>query len=174
VITPLPVHNKHFIFLTQPSANLLALYTFSDLSTAKFLSQHYNARVSYADSIPSHLLVGPAAPSTAVSAPYQHKYSTEMFSSPRPQYVTSHSASDDLTLIDRLLGGFYDSVAQKAALAKLEGKTVRKTLRPRKLQPEGDHQLGFFEQGLVLGASLFLTLVVSAVGCGIWIWRRPT
>ncbi|TGO69076.1 hypothetical protein BELL_0791g00030 [Botrytis elliptica] len=90
--------------MTQKSKSpLLALYIFSDLSTAKFLAQHFNASTSYVNHIPLHLLVGPAAPSTPLPIPAFHKYSVEMFSSPCPQYTVL--PPEDFLLIDKILAG---------------------------------------------------------------------
>jgi hypothetical protein len=159
------------------SPDLLALYTFSDPVTAKFLSQHVNAHTSFANSIPSHILVGPAAPITPVPAPPHHKYSTNMFSSPRPQYIALPAPSSDLALIDDMLARFYEPAGQSWALVKLRGKVVgkdgkaAKLLKPKKVQPEGS-QLGFFEQGILLGAGLVLTVIISTAIGGIWVVKR--
>lgn len=161
----------------RPSSNLLALYTFSDPATAKFLSQQLNALTSFANFIPSHILVGPAAPNTPVPAPPHHKYSSNMFSSPRPQYIALPAPSNDLALIDDVLARFHEPAGQSLALLKLREKVVgrdgkaAKLLKPKKAQPKGS-QLGFFEQGILLGAGLVLTLVISTVVGGIWVLRR--
>jgi hypothetical protein len=160
--------------LTFPSSDLLALYTFSDAATAKFLSQHFNALVSYANHIPSHLLVGPAAPASPLAPPVRHKYSTEMFSSPRPQYTASASAKDDVALVDSILAGFHEPARQQAALQKLDatmGGKQGRVLQPKKIQPMGD-QLGFFEQGILLGLGSVVVFAISTVGISILAWKR--
>ncbi|TGO62071.1 hypothetical protein BCON_0022g00080 [Botryotinia convoluta] len=69
--------------MTQKSKSpLLALYVFSDLPTAKFLAQHFNASASYVNHIPQHLLVRPAAPSTPLPIPAFHKYRDVLISMP--------------------------------------------------------------------------------------------
>jgi hypothetical protein len=160
--------------LTFPRSDLLALYTFSDAATAKFLSQHFNALTSYANHIPSHLLVGPAAPVSPLAPPARHKYSIEMFSSPRPQYTTSASAKDDVALVDSILAGFHEPARQQTALQKLDatmGGKQGRVLQPKKIQPMGD-QLGFFEQGILLGLGSVLAIAISTVGISIWAWKR--
>ncbi|PQE22030.1 aldehyde dehydrogenase protein [Rutstroemia sp. NJR-2017a BBW] len=173
-----PLRVVYFVFkeprLTFPSSDLLALYTFSDAATAKFLSQHFNALTSYANHIPSHLLVGPAAPVSPLAPPPRHKYSIEMFSSPRPQYTSSASAKDDVALVDSILAGFYEPAKQQTALQKLDatmGGKQGRVLQPKKIQPMGD-QLGFFEQGILLGLGSVLAFAISTVGIGIWAWKR--
>lgn len=100
-----------------------------------------------------------------------------MFSSPRPQYITSPAPSSDLALIDDVLSRFHEPAGQSSALVKLRGKVVgkdgkaAKLLKPKKAQPKGS-QLGFFEQGIVLGAGLVLTVVISTVVGGGWMLRR--
>lgn len=42
---------------------------------------------------------------------------------------------------------------------------------PKTGQPLG-HAVGFFEQGIFLGAGLFLTVVVPAVAYGSWVLGR--
>ncbi|KFY28342.1 hypothetical protein V491_00524 [Pseudogymnoascus sp. VKM F-3775] len=165
------------VHISKLGFDLLALYTFSDPATAKFLSQHLNALTSFANSIPSHILVGPAAPNTAIPPPPHHKYSTDMFSSPRPQYIALPAPSSDLALIDDVLARFDEPAGQSSALVKLRRKVVgkdgkaAKLLKPKKAQPKGS-QLGFFEQGIVLGVGLVLTAVVSTVVGGVWALRR--
>lgn len=100
-----------------------------------------------------------------------------MFSSPRPQYIALPAPSSDLALIDDMLARFYEPAGQSSALVKLRGKVVGKDgkavklLKPKKAQPEGS-QLGFFEQGILLGTGLVLTVIISTVIGGIWVVRR--
>ena len=100
-----------------------------------------------------------------------------MFSSPRPQYITLPAPPNDLTLIDDVLAKFHEPAGQSSALLKLRGKVVgrdgkaARRLNPKKAQPKGS-QLGFFEQGVVSGAGLVLTVVISTVVGGIWVLRR--
>ncbi|KFY35727.1 hypothetical protein V494_05662 [Pseudogymnoascus sp. VKM F-4513 (FW-928)] len=163
--------------ISKLNPDILALYTFSDTATAKFLSQHVNALTSFANSIPSHILVGPAAPITSILAPQYHKYSSNMFSSPRPQYIALPAPSGDLALIEDILSRFYEPAEQSSSLLKLRGKRVErdgksvKVLKPKKAQPKR-FQLGFFEQGILLGAGVVLTVVISTVVSGIWVLRR--
>ncbi|TGO82771.1 hypothetical protein BPOR_0762g00040 [Botrytis porri] len=81
----------------------LALHIFSDLSTVKFLAQHFNASTSYVNHIPLHLLVGPAAPSTPLPIPACHKYSVEMYSSPCSQYISL--PPEALLLLGKVVAG---------------------------------------------------------------------
>ncbi|KAM3071814.1 hypothetical protein ACMFMG_009671 [Clarireedia jacksonii] len=162
------------INIARSESDLLALYAFSDAATAKFLSQHFDALASYANHIPSHLLMGPAAPISPLAPPARHKYSIEMFSSPRPQYTSSASANDDVALVDRIIADFHEPAKQQAVLQKLDatmGGKQGRVLQPRKIQPMGD-QLGFFEQGILLGAASVLAFAISTVGISIWAWKR--
>ncbi|KAF7925153.1 uncharacterized protein EAE98_007241 [Botrytis deweyae] len=151
--------------MTQKSKSpLLALYIFSDLSTAKFLAQHFNASTSYVNHIPLHLLVGPAAPSTPLPIPAFHKYSVEMFSSPCPQYTAL--PPEDFLLIDKVLAGG----SEGHELLKKTREGAVKAL-PETGQAPG-HAIGFFEQGILLGGGLFLSVVVPTLGYVSWVGGR--
>ncbi|KAF5870410.1 putative aldehyde dehydrogenase protein [Botrytis fragariae] len=151
--------------MTQKSKSpLLALYIFSDLSTAKFLAQHFNASTSYVNHIPLHLLVGPAAPSTQLPIPAFHKYSVEMFSSPCPQYIAL--PPEDLFLLDKVLAGGSEANELFERIRKMAVKAL-----PETGQAPG-HAIGFFEQGILLGAGLFLSAVVPALGYISWVGGR--
>jgi hypothetical protein len=97
-----------------------------------------------------------------------------MFSSPRPQYTASASAKDDVALVDSILAGFHEPARQQAALQKLDatmGGKQGRVLQPKKIQPMGD-QLGFFEQGILLGLGSVVVFAISTVGISILAWKR--
>ncbi|KAM0146890.1 hypothetical protein ACHAPC_003279 [Botrytis cinerea] len=151
--------------MTQKSRSpLLALYIFSDLSTAKFLAQHFNASTSYVNHIPLHLLVGPAAASTPLPIPAFHKYSAEMFSSTCPQYIAL--PPEDLLVVDKVLAGGSESNELLKKIQKVAVKAL-----PETGQAPG-HAIGFFEQGILLGGALFLSVVVPALGYVSWVGGR--
>lgn len=117
--------------------------------------------------IPLHILIGPAAPQSPIETPVAHKYSVEMFSANRPQYI--ESPTEELLVIDKLLRGEAQGVSSK----KLHESAVRPL--PNTGQPLG-HAVGFFEQGIFLGAGILFLIVVPAVGFGSWktisnVWR---
>lgn len=148
-------------------STFLAVYLFADLPTAKFLAQHFDAAITYVNQIPMNLLIGPAAPTTLVSALGFHKYSTEMFSSERPQIVLSPSS--DVLVIEKLFEGVQQSESREVSLRKIRSNAVEPL--PKTGQPKG-HAIGFFEQGILLGAGLFLSVFVPAVGYGSWVLGR--
>jgi len=149
------------------SSDALALYVFADPPTAKFLAQQFNAGISYINHIPTHLLVGPAAPSSQLTTPSSHKYSVEMFSSPKPQFIAP--PADDLLIVDRLLREFQNTTSQTACLQKMQSVAVNPL--PKTGQPPG-HALGFFEQGIFLGLGVFLTTVIPSLGYGLWMLKK--
>ncbi|TGO19723.1 hypothetical protein BPAE_0336g00030 [Botrytis paeoniae] len=118
---------------------LLAVYIFSDLSTAKFLAQNLSASTSYTNHISLHLLVGPAAPSTPLPIPAFHKYSVEMFSSPCPQYIAL--PPEDLLLLDKVLAGRSEAHQLFERIRKVAVNAL-----PETGQAPG-HAIGFFEHG---------------------------
>ncbi|KAE8453262.1 hypothetical protein EG329_011329 [Mollisiaceae sp. DMI_Dod_QoI] len=140
----------------------LAAYLFSDPPTAKFLAQHLNAETTYVNQIPLHLLIGPAAPITSLSMPISHKYSLEMFSSSKPEYISS--PSEELQALEQVLSG-----DDEMLLRAIRKKAVEPL--PKTGQPLG-HAVGFFEQGIFLGAGLFLTVFIPSVAYGSWVLGR--
>ncbi|ESZ93897.1 hypothetical protein SBOR_5718 [Sclerotinia borealis F-4128] len=153
--------------MTQKSKSpLLAVYLFSNPSTAKFLAQQFHASISYVNQIPLHLLVGPAAPLTPLPTPAFHKYSVEMFSSVCPQYILP--PSEDLLILDEFVGG-RESISKEALLKKMQRVATKKL--PETGQGLG-HAIGFFEQGIWLGAALFLSVVIPALGYASWVGGR--
>jgi len=146
---------------------MLALYVFADPRTGKFLAQQFNACSTYINHIPTHLLIGPAAPSTLHAVPSSHKYSVEMFSSSKPQYIIP--PADDLILVDRLLCQFQDTTLQGTYLQRMKSKALEPLRKTN--QPLG-HALGFFEQGIFLGLGLFLTVMIPSMGFGLWMLKK--
>ncbi|THV46061.1 hypothetical protein BGAL_0421g00090 [Botrytis galanthina] len=151
--------------MTQKSKSpLLALYIFSDPSTAKFLAQHLNANTTYINHIPLHLLIGPAAPDTPLPIPALHTYSVEMFSSPRPQYIALPPA--DLSLLDKIRAGGSENHELVERIRKMAVKAL-----PETGQAPG-HAIGFFEQGILLGGGLFLSVLLPVLGYVSWVGGR--
>lgn len=97
-----------------------------------------------------------------LTAPIAHKYSPEMFSSSRPQYISP--PSKDLQALENVV-----STGEEVLLISIR-KQAEEPL-PKTGQPLG-HAVGFFEQGIFLGAGLFLTVFVPAVAYGSWILGR--
>lgn len=89
-----------------------------------------------------------------------------MFSSERPQYISPPSG--DLLAVEKLFDRDHDS-AIKGLLAELRNAAVEPL--PKTGQPPG-HAIGFFEQGILLGAGLFLSVVVPAMGYGWYVLGR--
>jgi hypothetical protein len=153
---------------SQPTScpTLLASYIFADLPAAKFLAQQLDSHMSCVNQIPLHLLVGPAAP-LGYTSEFSYRYNTAMFSSPRPQYVTPPSA--ELTKAGDALGQFTTSTSQQQYMREL--RKVALDALPPTGQPKG-HAIGFFDQGILIGAGIFLTVVLPSVGYGAWFLGR--
>ncbi|OBT85867.1 hypothetical protein VE02_06076 [Pseudogymnoascus sp. 03VT05] len=172
LVTEMKIHGCYLSIVTSTSmvdaiikemkSNLLAAYIFAQPAEAKFLAQHLKAHLTVINQIPVNLLVGPAAPyGTAME--YKYRYSPEMFSIPRPQYI--HALPTELSVVDEhLFPG-----------RNLNGTTKVKQLRSlaaRKLTRTGQAQgydIGFFEQGILLGLGVFLSIVMPAAGWGLWV-----
>lgn len=94
-----------------------------------------------------------------------------MFSSERPQYVKP--PTEDLLWIDEILVTSQQSKSMAAALKKIQSSAVEPL--PKTGQGLG-HAIGFFEQGILLGAVLFFSAVIPTLGYGSWVlgthaWR---
>lgn len=159
-----PLSNSNFKALNLPAirSSLLAAYIFAQPPEAKFLAQHLKAHLTVINQIPVNLLVGPAAPSgTAIE--YKYRYSSEMFSISRPQYISA--LPTELSVVDEhLIPGWNANRATKA-------KQLR-SLATQKLPGTGQAQgydIGFFEQGIFLGLGIVLSIAVPATGWGLWV-----
>ncbi|KAK5064587.1 hypothetical protein LTR84_000420 [Exophiala bonariae] len=141
-----------------------ALFVFAGPREAKYLAQHIFSQVTIVNHIPAQLLVGPTTP-IGYPVSLRTRYSASMFEYPSPQFAVgprSHLAS-------RILAGPTKS-------AWLMG-IAQKPLKPTGQPPPG--AWGFFEQGMVIGALVYLLpiLSVSLFGAGyasIWGYRKFT
>ncbi|KAJ0359648.1 hypothetical protein COL154_008133 [Colletotrichum chrysophilum] len=140
---------------------LLAGYFFASPDAAKYLSQHLPSHISFVNQIPSSLLLGPAA-STSHDAAFEFRYSKEMFSVSRPQFIEQPSGA--LAKVDQLLSGAGGITTQ--SLRALATAPLKPTNQP------GNSRLGFFEQGFVVGASLIMSIVLPSLAYGTWIGGR--
>jgi hypothetical protein len=73
----------------------LAAYHFGNAQVGKYLAQSVDARVSFVNHIPRDLLVGPARPVTQVGDALA-TYTVDMFSLPRPAFITPSSSSSEI------------------------------------------------------------------------------
>ncbi|GJC93842.1 putative Aldehyde dehydrogenase [Colletotrichum higginsianum IMI 349063] len=142
---------------------LLAVYLFASPEAAKYLSQHLPAHISLINQIPSNLLLGPAAPTQHNSA-FEFRYSKEMFSVARPQFVERPTGA--LAKVEQLLAGPGSGGVTVHSLHTLALTPLGPTKQP------GNSRLGFFEQGFVLGASLIMSVVLPSLAYGTWIGGR--
>lgn len=154
-----------------------ALYLFAKAREAKYLSQYIESRATYVNHIPAQLsskitpifythtvhliiiwdnkkltnnsIVGPMVPKD-YSTNLRTRYKREMFELPSPEIVpgpNSHLVSHLLDKVD-----LFDQVAQKS-------------LKPTG-QPESG-AWGFFEQGIILGATVYILPVLGAMLFGV-------
>ncbi|KAI8248188.1 hypothetical protein K4K56_011126 [Colletotrichum sp. SAR 10_98] len=140
---------------------LLAGYFFASPDAAKYLSQHLPSHISFVNQIPSSLLLGPAA-STSHDAAFEFRYSKEMFSVSRPQFIEQPSGA--LAKVDQRLSGAGGITTQ--SLRALATAPLKPTNQP------GNSRLGFFEQGFVVGASLIMSIALPSLAYGTWIGGR--
>lgn len=157
VIHPVSSLDDAIDYVNSTSAEpLTSLSAFGNPEVGKYLSQFIAAHVCCINDIPVELLVAPLTPlgfATQLEGPYRR----EMFSKPYPRYVQFGAQNEKLTRI-------LDTNDTKEA-AKL-GKQARTTNTDVK-RPAG-HAVGFFEQGLLFGASIGSTAIVLS---SVMMWK---
>jgi len=136
---------------TSNDAPLAALHVFGNSEVAKYVSQFVHSNLTCVNEIPVELIVAPLTPigfATQLGKPYRK----EMFSSAKPQYIQFGKREERLSVIIE-------------SNNEVEASKLRKQAQAIKVQinqPAG-HAIGHFEQGLLVGASLALVTIVSAV-----------
>ncbi|KAK1984356.1 Aldehyde/histidinol dehydrogenase [Colletotrichum cereale] len=151
---------------TQEFENpLLAAYFFAGPEEAKYLAQHLPAHISFVNQIPSNLLLGPAAPISHEPA-FAFCYSKDMFSVARPQFIERPTGA--LAKVEQLLTG--SGSGSGAVTAQSLHALALTPLQPTK-QP-GNSSLGFFERGVLLSASLVMSVLLPSLAYGTWIGGR--
>lgn len=160
------------------STTYLAAYIFGSSDAANFMSQNLNSHVAWINQIPSSLLsrvfptafepalllsitnnitVGPAAPINYASPNSTHRYDTKVFSVPRLQCIQSPKC-ESLSMVSKLLEN-----SEAAAIEHNRGQPM-KALKSSK-QPAG-HAIGFFEQGILIGTGITLSIVIPIFAYG--------
>ncbi|CAN8095659.1 unnamed protein product [Discula destructiva] len=137
---------------------LLAGYFFAEPASAKYLAQFVPCHMSLINQIPTHLLVGPAAP--AVHTPdLLYRYTRDMFSVSRPQFVEKPPV--DFYKVEELL-----AIGTGKPKARITTSALRETaVKP--LPPTGQSEnkaIGFFESGILLGLSIYAPIILSGLG----------
>lgn len=149
------------IYNQEYSALLLASYLFAEPESAKYLGQFLPSHISVVNKIPTHLLVGPAAPTTH-EPDFLYRYNRNMFSVARPQFVEKVRGGFQ-TVEDALLG----PSSSKASRSRGTTASKLRELAVQPLPPTGqpdNKAIGFFEQGVLLGAGIYASLLLPALG----------
>ncbi|KAF3393359.1 Aldehyde dehydrogenase family 3 member B1 [Talaromyces pinophilus] len=150
------------IDLASQNGELLATYTFADAASGKYVSQFIPSRVSFVNQVPFELLVGPSSPETSPLTQSLHtRYPTDLFSIPRPQYILKSPLSQQIQQYLLLKNNNNKSPAiwQKTLITKIS-KQISATRQKRR--PGG--QVGFFEQGILLGLGMTGVPILVCVG----------
>jgi len=142
--------NEGHMLMHRSDETLLALYSFGDLPTCKYLSQFISAYSSFANDIPIPLLVGPAAPLDHRTCVHP-RYIPEMFTIARPAFATPDA----------------ESVKLRKALDNTQGARHLRAETLEKLSKTGQREgkaVGFFDQGLLVGVGMYVMPVVAGLG----------
>lgn len=143
---------------------LLAGYFFAEPGSAKYLAQFLPCHISLINQIPTHLLVGPAAP-TAHAPDFEHRYSRDMLSVARPQFVRKPAAA--IQKADELLSGGPNKGGVTASALR---EAATRPLAP--VKQSSNKAVGFFEQGILTGAALYLSVILPVVGYSTYFLGR--
>ena len=128
---------------------LAALLVYGSPEVGKYASQFINSHLCCINDVPIELLVAPLTPIGFATQPGK-TYRKEMFSVPKPQLIQFGERNSKLAAM-------LDNNDEKAAVKlRKQAQSIDAKVR----QPAG-HAIGFFEQGLMLGASVALTTIVS-------------
>jgi hypothetical protein len=138
----------------------LAAYHFSNLGSAKYLSQFIDARVTFVDRVPRELLVGPTFP---IGHPINllERYPVSLFELSRPVLVNPSTHS---LLLTSALDSSNDSTAQQLWRAAVEPLAAMKRSK--------GGGIGFFEQGFLINAALIFTSTIAISSTVAWyLWK---
>ena len=138
----------------------LAAYHFSNLASAKYLSQFVDARTTFVNHIPQELLIGPAFP-VGHQFKLDDRCPTTLLEQGRPVLVNSSTRSTLLV----------DSRKSTNASATLKLWTAAKEPLSMMKRSKGGG-VGFFEQGFLMNAALLITSTVAISSTGAWCWWR--
>ncbi|KAH7016424.1 Aldehyde/histidinol dehydrogenase [Microdochium trichocladiopsis] len=130
---------------------LAATYIFAKPDPAKYIGQFVDSSIVFVNQIPPQLLFGPIAPSNspynlALSSPY----TTTLFSVPKPQHMVPTPLSETIAAI---MSNPHSTAVVLDPKALPPVKRLKNRLAP-----------GFFEQGIVTGGLLLLSVVLSCTG----------
>jgi len=140
-------------FLNSSGLPLLANYVYAAPAACKYISQFVKSAISFANHIPTELLVGGPAP-TGFAPSLHPRYGPEMFSISNPVFVNKSTYSKTL--------GKSVSLGVTTRERKQLEAALETSLTPVK-EPYGP-SLGFFEQGFLVNAGIILsTIIVGGV-----------
>ncbi|KAJ5636961.1 uncharacterized protein N7484_010274 [Penicillium longicatenatum] len=145
----------------QQRPEYLVAYHFAEPAAGKFLSQQINSHWSFINHIPAQLLVGPALPFKQENFSLGLRYTKEMLSKPRPELIQP---------IESSAIGLEDLSNSKST--KLQLLRQRETQSLRETGQGPGTAIGFFEQGIIVGALFIVLPVVSVVGYSGWFFAR--
>lgn len=172
ILLPITSVDDAIDFLNTSPSCLSAVYIYSNPSFAKYTAQFLRSSLVLVNHIPAELLVGPGAP-LGFAARVHPRYTPEMFSVSSPAFIEESTSTRLGTLQDAI---WPDPTSHSTSASRREkGRGDLKTLIETSLTPVSEPfgpKVGFFEQGLLLGASLIVsTAVVGVVLCVKFGWR---
>ncbi|EUC40586.1 hypothetical protein COCMIDRAFT_30502 [Bipolaris oryzae ATCC 44560] len=159
---------EHAISLVEqdvsPNETLLASYHFGANATAKYLSQFVPAAVSFANSVPFSLLLGPAAPEPSSQIPFdvEKRYTVEHFSRLAPAYVSVPGSQRSLL---KVLSGKEGAKVASEMLGQAT-KEIKEAKRKESIA------IGYFEQGIFVGLGVYGIPLLTCIGASLFFGVR--
>ncbi|KAI8632759.1 Aldehyde/histidinol dehydrogenase [Xylariaceae sp. FL1651] len=151
------------IDLSNSLGRVAASYVFTTNSAAKYICQFLDGPVAFVNHIPLALLFNPIAPENTVYNPkLRNFYTQNLFSVPKASFVVA--CHDDQILEEAL----YEKSAQNLSLLDQQASTKIVGFS----RPKRGAAIGFFEQGIIIGGILTISISVSLIGVlGYWVAR---
>ncbi|KXJ85369.1 Aldehyde/histidinol dehydrogenase [Microdochium bolleyi] len=147
---------------------LAAAYIFTKPDAAKYIGQFVDAHIIFVNQLPPQILFMPVAPAghalnlstttTTTSSATTSPYTTSLFSLPKPQFITTSP-------LTRTVAAIMANPHSTAVVLDPKALPAVKRLKNRLA-------LGFFEQGIVTGGVLLLSVVLSCTGYLGWVAVR--
>lgn len=145
---------------SDSDAPLTAAYYFAAPAHAKYLAQFIHANISFINSIPSALLLGPVGPAHH-AVDVARRYAKRHFVQGRPVAVTAAAVTAPWQV---MVGGESTRAAER--LLDEATREIREKKRAEWIA------IGFFEQGILIGLGVFGVPLLTCLGASLFFGVR--
>jgi aldehyde dehydrogenase (NAD+) len=138
------------------STPLLAAYHFGEPAHANYLTKFVSAEATFVNHIPTQLLLGPPA-SSFQPFNLESRYTVEHFSKLSPAFTSSYVKRQNT------------STTAAISSEKDAGKLLRDATEPVKEEKRKESlSVGFFEQGIMIGAGVYGLPLLACISVGLY------